>query len=49
MRVIRLLKAPLVAIADDDEDVRESLTALLLVVDQSCPDCNRAEAFFGGV
>jgi two-component system response regulator FixJ len=39
-----LLKAPLVAIVDDDDDVREALSDLLLVVGLSCRSYDRAEA-----
>jgi two-component system, LuxR family, response regulator FixJ len=42
--VIRLLKAPLVAIVDDDDDVREALSDLLLVLGLSCRTYDRAEA-----
>ena len=44
VRVILLVKAPLVAIVDDDDDVREALSELLLVVDLSCRTFDRAEA-----
>ena len=44
-KVIRLSKAPLVAIIDDDEAVREALSDLLLVLDLSCRTFDRAEAF----
>ena len=38
-------KAPLVAIVDDDEAVREALSDLLMVLDLSCRTFDRAEAF----
>ncbi|WKA29325.1 response regulator [Bradyrhizobium roseum] len=38
-------KAPIVAIVDDDEAVREALSDLLLVLDLSCRTFDRAEAF----
>ncbi|WP_198960820.1 response regulator transcription factor [Bradyrhizobium viridifuturi] len=38
-------KAPVVAIVDDDEAVREALSDLLLVQDVSCRAFDRAEAF----
>ncbi|MEH2627980.1 two-component system response regulator FixJ [Bradyrhizobium sp. AZCC 1719] len=38
-------KAPLVAIVDDDEAVREALSDLLLVLELSCRTFDRAEAF----
>ena len=42
--MIRLPKAPLIAIVDDDDDVREALSDLLLVMGlPSCP-YDRAEA-----
>ena len=41
----RLSKAPLIAIIDDDEAVREALSDLLLVLDLSCRTFDRAEAF----
>jgi two-component system response regulator FixJ len=44
-KVIRLSKAPIVAIIDDDEAVREALSDLLLVLDLSCRTFDRAEAF----
>lgn len=44
-KVIRLSKAPIVAIVDDDEAVREALSDLLLVLDLSCCTFDRAEAF----
>jgi two-component system, LuxR family, response regulator FixJ len=44
-KVIGLSKAPLVAIIDDDEAVREALSDLLLVLDLSCRTFDRAEAF----
>jgi two-component system response regulator FixJ len=40
-----LSKAPIVAIVDDDEAVREALSDLLLVLDLSCRTFDRAEAF----
>jgi two-component system response regulator FixJ len=40
-----LSKAPLVAIVDDDEAVREALSDLLLVLELSCRTFDRAEAF----
>ena len=40
-----LSKAPLVAIVDDDEAVREALSDLLMVLDLSCRTFDRAEAF----
>ncbi|WP_454622342.1 response regulator transcription factor [Bradyrhizobium cenepequi] len=42
---IRLSKAPLVAIVDDDRAVREALSDLLLVQDLPCRTFDRAEAF----
>jgi two-component system, LuxR family, response regulator FixJ len=42
--VIRLFKAPLVAIVDDDDDVREALSDLLLVLGLSSRTYDRAEA-----
>jgi FixJ family two-component response regulator len=44
-KAIRLSKAPVVAIIDDDESVREALSDLLLVQDLSCRTFDRAEAF----
>jgi two-component system response regulator FixJ len=44
-KTIRLSKAPLVAIIDDDEAVREALSDLLLALDLSCRTFDRAEAF----
>jgi two-component system, LuxR family, response regulator FixJ len=44
-RDIRLSKAPLVAIVDDDEAVREALSDLLQVLDLPCRRFDRAEAF----
>jgi two-component system response regulator FixJ len=44
-KVIGLSKAPIVAIVDDDEAVREALSDLLLVLDLSCRTFDRAEAF----
>ena len=44
-KAIRLSKAPIVAIVDDDEAVREALSDLLLVLDLSCRTLDRAEAF----
>jgi two-component system, LuxR family, response regulator FixJ len=44
-RDIRLSKALLVAIVDDDEAVREALSDLLLVLDLPCRTFDRAEAF----
>ena len=44
MRVNRLVKAPLVAIVDDDDDMREALSDLLLVLGLSCRTFDRAEA-----
>ncbi|KRR28959.1 hypothetical protein CQ13_19205 [Bradyrhizobium retamae] len=38
-------KAPIVAIVDDDEAVREALSELLLVLDLSCRTFDRAEVF----
>ena len=40
-----LSKAPLVAIVDDDEAVREALSDLLQVLELSCRTFDRAEAF----
>jgi putative transposase len=40
-----LSEAPLVAILDDDEAVREALSDLLLVLELSCRTFDRAEAF----
>jgi two-component system response regulator FixJ len=42
-----LSKAPIVAIIDDDEAVREALSDLLLVLDLPCRTFDRAEAFMG--
>ena len=39
-----MVKAPLLAIVDDDDDVREALSDLLLVMDLSCRTFARAEA-----
>jgi two-component system response regulator FixJ len=39
-----LSKAPLVAIVDDDDDMREALSDLLLVMGLSCRIFDRAEA-----
>ena len=44
-KAIRLSKAPIVAIVDDDEAVREALSDLLLVLDLACRTFDRAEAF----
>jgi FixJ family two-component response regulator len=44
-KAVRLSKAPIVAIVDDDEAVREALSDLLLVLDLSCRTFDRAEAF----
>jgi two-component system, LuxR family, response regulator FixJ len=44
-KVIGLPKAPVVAIVDDDEAVREALSDLLQVLDLSCLTFDRAEAF----
>jgi len=44
-KVNGLPKAPVVAIVDDDEAVREALSDLLLVLDLSCRTFDRAEAF----
>ena len=44
MTVNRLPKAPLIAIVDDDDDVREALSDLILVLDLSCRTYDRAEA-----
>jgi two-component system, LuxR family, response regulator FixJ len=44
-KVLGLPKAPLVAIVDDDEAVREALSDLLQVLDLSCRTYDRAEAF----
>jgi two-component system response regulator FixJ len=40
-----LSNAPLLAIVDDDEAVREALSDLLLVLELSCRTFDRAEAF----
>jgi FixJ family two-component response regulator len=40
-----LPKAPIVAIIDDDEAVREAISELLQVLDLSCRTFDRAEAF----
>lgn len=45
VKVNRLVKAPLVAIVDDDDDMREALSDLLLVMDLSCRTFDRAETF----
>ena len=39
-----MVKVPLLAIVDDDDDVREALSDLLLVVDLPCRTFDRAEA-----
>lgn len=39
-----MVKAPLVAVVDDDDDVREALSDLLLVLGLSCRTFDRAEA-----
>ena len=39
-----MVKAPLVAIVDDDDDVREALSDLLAVLGLSCRTFDRAEA-----
>ena len=44
-KVIGLSKAPIVAIVDDDEAVREALSDLLLVLELACRTFDRAEAF----
>jgi two-component system response regulator FixJ len=44
VRVVLLVKAPLVAIVDDDDDVREALSDLLVVLGLSCRTFDRAEA-----
>src|SRR5207248_4172591 len=44
-KVIGLSKAPIVAIVEDDEAVREALSDLLLVLELSCRTFDRAEAF----
>jgi FixJ family two-component response regulator len=44
-KVIRLSKVPIIAIIDDDEDVRDALSHLLLVLDLSCRAFDRVEAF----
>jgi two-component system, LuxR family, response regulator FixJ len=44
-KVSGLSKAPVVAIIDDDEAVREALSDLLLVLDLACRTFDRAEAF----
>lgn len=43
-RVTLLVRAPLVAIVDDDEGVRDALSELLLVLDLACRTFDRAEA-----
>jgi len=43
-RVTPLVRAPLVAIVDDDEGMRDALSDLLLVVDLACRTFDRAEA-----
>ena len=43
VRVTLLVRAPLVAIVDDDEDVRDALSDLLLVLDVACRTFDRAE------
>lgn len=40
-----MFKSPLVAVVDDDEAVRESLSELLLVLDMSCRTFDQAEVF----
>jgi two-component system response regulator FixJ len=44
VRVILLVRAPLVAIVDDDEGMRDALSELLLVLDLACRTFDRAEA-----
>lgn len=44
VRVVRLVKAPLVAIVDDDDDVREALSDLIVVLGLGCRMFDRAEA-----
>jgi two-component system, LuxR family, response regulator FixJ len=44
-KAIPLSKAPMVAIIDDDEAVREALSDLLLALDLSCRTFDRAEPF----
>ena len=44
MTVIRLLETPLVAIVDDDDDVREALSDLIVALGLSCHPYDRAEA-----
>jgi two-component system, LuxR family, response regulator FixJ len=44
-RTIRSSKAPLVAVVDDDEAVREALSELLLVLGLACRTFDRADAF----
>src|SRR5262245_23726783 len=44
VRVVLLVKAPLVAVVDDDDDVREALSDLLLVLGLLCCTFDRAEA-----
>ena len=44
VRVNRLVKAPLVAIVDDDDDMRDALSDLLLVLGLSSRTFDRAEA-----
>lgn len=39
-----MIRAPLVAIVDDDEGMREALSDLLLVLDLACRTFDRAEA-----
>jgi two-component system, LuxR family, response regulator FixJ len=42
---ISLSRAPVIAIVDDDEAVRDALSNLLLVLDLSCRTFDRAETF----
>ena len=44
VRVSRLVKAPLVAIVDDDDDMRDALSDLLLVLGLSVRAFDRADA-----
>jgi two-component system response regulator FixJ len=44
-KAILLSKAPIVAIVDDDEAVREALSDLLLALDLACRTFDRAETF----
>ncbi len=48
MGVVLLVKVPLMAVVDDDDDVREALSDLLLVLGLACRTFDRAEALLAG-